>query len=150
MATHAKDLATTLQEALNKLEQLATILQAENLAITQRDATQLNGLTQEKYTLLNELEEVYELIVNHLQAAHLPVDDTGINTYIKQQAQPEVTTELWQQFLAASKVCQAQNLSNGRLLQINHQAIGQLATLLFGKSAESEVSLYDQRGQKSG
>lgn len=139
-------LEALLAQEVDCTEQLLKSLEAERVALTQRDMHALAQNTQEKINniqLLEELEQERERLLAELGFSGGPAD---MGTYLENlPGNTHRLQKLWQQVLANTEACRTGNLTNGGILEASRQHVEQALGILRGQAGSP--ALYDPKGE---
>ncbi|RJX71635.1 flagellar protein FlgN [Vibrio sinensis] len=117
---------------LTNANELSTLLDREQLAITQRNAKNIETLAAEKVILIERLQQTDQRIARHPEIASLKSD-------------PELS-QLVEQIKIAIEHCQKTNLTNGEALQRAQLSFNKLNNLM--KQSQGKFGMtYNAEGQ---
>lgn len=117
---------------LTNANELSALLDREQLAITQRNAKNIETLAAEKVTLIERLQQTDQRIARHPEIASLKSD-------------PELS-QLVEQIKTAIEHCQKTNQTNGEALQRAQLSFNKLNNLM--KQSQGKFGMtYNAEGQ---
>ena len=126
---------------------LLVCLEAERSALTRRDLQALEKTTRDKIAHTRQLEQLDEQRQKLISALGFATDAGGLWRCLDSLPRADALKHLWQQILNNVEACQADNLTNGGILESGRQHIDQALRILRGQSATP--SLYDPHGDTS-
>lgn len=140
---HDSEFLQQLQDDLGIAQQLFELIQAEFIALGERDLPRLDQILSNKLPLLSQLDQ-------HSRQRSQRLIDQQLSADLQGLTQLAAHSELGAELLAASaqlgsqlEQCQAANLRNGRLIRANQTSIGSAIGILRGSDTPS---LYNSRG----
>jgi flagella synthesis protein FlgN len=140
---HDSEFLQQLQNDLGLAQQLFELIEAEFIALGERDLTRLDQILSAKMPLLSQLDQHGRQRSQILVEQQLSADLQGLKQLF---ANSDFSTEL----LATSaqlgtqlEQCRAANLRNGRLIRANQTTLGSVLGILRGNETPN---LYDSRG----
>jgi len=139
-APPAELLEQILRAQLTAATSLTDILHRENVAIRERDGLLLTDLGSEKLAALQNLESLE-------QKRKLHVDSTSATTLAKSLTSN--SSKLWDQVIAALKVCDQRNKLNGVMLQLRQEQVQRALDLISDRDTNS-VTYAPDGSTKSG
>ena len=128
-------------------ERLLVCLEAERMALTQRDLQALETTTQDKIQHTRQLQQLDQQRQKLVSELGFATDTDGLLRCFDSLPQADTLKQLWQQILTNLEACQTSNLTNGGILESGRQHIEQGLRILRGQSATP--SLYDPHGDTS-
>ncbi len=140
---HDSEFLQQLQNDLGLAQQLFELIEAEFIALGERDLTRLDQILSAKMPLLSQLDQHGRQRSQMLIEQQLSADLQGLKQLF-------VNSDLSGELLATSaqlgtqlEQCQAANLRNGRLIRANQTTLGSVLGILRGNETPN---LYDSRG----
>lgn len=140
------ELKALLQQDIRQLEQLGGLLAAEKQHLKSSDVDGLQGLTQEKNRLLNDVRERAKRKIHALVNMGFNPRLGQPSTFIRSAGIDELT-QLWTDAENRLKACQRMNQVNGRIIGNLQQRLGRLTEIFRGCS--DQAKLYGASGQSS-
>lgn len=123
-----------LEQQLSVTTELLTTLQTEYKVLKQMDSCDLTSISQQKQTLIDQLEGLSQAWLGLLLDTQAEITSEGIRAHL-QAADPQETLQLlplWQQLGEQARECQRQNQVNGAILVVRQQATQQALDILRG------------------
>ena len=140
---HDSEFLQQLQSDLGLAQQLFELIEAEFIALGERDLSRLDQILSAKLPLLSQLEQHGRQRSQALLAQHLTADLQGLTQWAASSALGTELLTSSEQLGAQLEQCQTANLRNGRLIRANQTTIGSAIGILRGSDTPS---LYDSRG----
>lgn len=131
-------------DEITGLRQLAELLQQEFEALSATNGEAVATLTQEKLTLLMQLEAVAQRKSQLLESLGYTLGSAGLTEFLDAAASPELSSR-WSEIENELRACRKQNLVNGQLLETTRRQTQQLLSILVGES-DSPAELYTAKG----
>jgi len=127
----------TLTEFLNTqyncIEQLQNILDIEKQALVDRDHEKIEALAHQKESFLVKLNEIDQLIAEHLA----------------EQPLPEQLHPLKQKITETAQQCQTKNQENGRAIDLSINSLNRLQRSIIQKRSGNSMT-YNAKGKTRG
>jgi flagella synthesis protein FlgN len=143
ISTH--NLHACLQEELDSMTSLASILEKEQLALIEGNVTALNELSQEKSQRLAKLSDLGKKRSFHLSTLGYPSDIKGMEAYLASLSAKTTILDNWKQLLSISETAKENNRANGIL--INRQLKKNQGALNILQKNNPDDLLYGANGQ---
>lgn len=140
----AAALLQLFEEDVGHAERLRGLIDDEFDALQARDLERLQTILAEKQPLLALLDQHAKMRTALMSKAGLPADRDGLEALAKRAPEGNGLVERSEVLNAALEHCRASNVRNGRLINANQAAVGQLLGILRG--GNDTPSLYDRRG----
>ena len=140
---HDREFLQQLQNDLDIAQQLFELIQAEFIALGERDLTRLDQILSSKMPLLSQLEQHGRQRSQILINKNLTADRQGLTQFAADSDAGAELLAISEQLGAQLEQCQTANLRNGRLIRANQTTIGSAIGILRGSETPS---LYDSRG----
>jgi flagellar biosynthesis protein FlgN len=129
-----RDLARLLDEQIDAMQAVLTALDAERLALAQRDADALLKAVSDKTSTLSNADGVEARRQQLLERMGLA--DRG--RHARSFAADAGVSQRWQQVLALTEQCRALNDANGQFIRGRQRRVDGALRLLRGESAPVE------------
>lgn len=134
---HAEGTQPTLESVLTEevrcTEGLLSCLGKERLALTARDIDALQHTTREKHALAQKLEQLEVQRQTLITQLGFDNDSESMLRCFNKQPQSATLIELWEKVLGNIGACQADNLTNGGILESGRQHVEQALCILRGQ-----------------
>lgn len=127
------NLESVLTEEVRCTEGLLTCLGAERSALTARDMDALQITTREKLDLAHKLEQLELQRETLITQLGFDTDPKSLQRCFSSQPGAAILNALWQQVLSNIDACQADNLTNGGILESGRQHVEQALCILRGQ-----------------
>jgi flagella synthesis protein FlgN len=140
---HDNEFLQQLHDDLGMAQQLFELIQAEFVALGERDLARLDQILSAKLPLLSQLDQHGRQRSQVLVSRQLTNDLQGLKQLAADSTLGEellVTSEHLSQQL---EQCRVSNLRNGRLIRANQATVGSVLGILRGSEGPN---LYDSRG----
>lgn len=141
----AHNLHACLQEELDSMTSLASILEKEQLALIEGNVAALNELSQEKSQQLAKLSDLGKKRSFHLSTLGYPSDIKGMQAYLACPSTETAILDNWKQLLYISETAKENNRANGIL--INRQLKKNQGALNILQQNSPDDLLYGANGQ---
>jgi len=140
-------MGTYLEQSYGQATRLLQLLNNEREAISNSDATALEGITAEKKHIARQLENATQACMNLLKQSEFSGDDKGMLDFFAtcEDAQAAQLTEQWNTLQGVLKQCKEDNRINGQLLDSSQRRIKQAIGILQGQPTDQE--LYGRKGK---
>lgn len=140
---HDTSLLHLFTSDIGTAEQLLELIDAEFLALGQRDLPSLDKLLGDKQPLLAQLQQHGNERSQLLHAAGLSADREGLAALAARSALGAELLARSEELSALLQRCQDANLRNGRLIRANKATVSKMLGILHGGETPG---LYDSRG----
>lgn len=140
---HDTNFLQQLHEDIGIAQQLLALIQAEFVALGERDLTKLDQILSAKMPLLSHLDQHGRQRSQILISLQLTADRQGLQQLAAHSTLGSDLLERSDELSALLEQCQSANLSNGRLIRANQSSVGSALGILRGSDTPS---LYDSRG----
>ena len=137
-------LEDVLKRELQCTEGLLACLEAERSALTRRDLKTLEKTTEGKIRHTQQLEQLDQQRQALVTELGFAADADGLRRCLDSLPQADALKRLWQQILSNVETCQADNLTNGGILESGRQHVEQALRILRGQAPTP--SLYESNG----
>jgi flagellar biosynthesis/type III secretory pathway chaperone len=136
-----------LEDTSGYARHLATLLEAERVALVKRDAYELANLTEQKRHSVDCLE-MQEIRRKALMQRHgYGTDIQDIADYLRTRGAEDRPKLKWEQLIQSLNDCQYNNRINGAILNANRHCVERAIHILQGEN--SETTLYTPSGQQT-
>ena len=133
-----------LTEDVGTAQRLLELMDAEYLALAERNLAGLETLLTQKQTLLALLEQHGTLRSQTLAKAQLSIDQNGLAAFAAASAVGPAILEQAKQLDKLLEACRIANERNGQQIRTNQNAVSGMLTVLQGSNQAPD--LYDRRG----
>jgi flagellar biosynthesis protein FlgN len=140
---HDNEFLQQLHEDLGIAQQLFELLQAEFLALEERNLAQLDQILSAKLPLISQLDQHARQRSQLLLSRQLSADLQGLKQLAASSARGDELLNSSELLSKQLEQCQASNLRNGRIIRANQATVGSVLGILRGSESPS---LYDSRG----
>ena len=134
---HAEGTQPTLESVLTEevrcTAELLSCLGKERLALTARDIDALQHTTHEKHALTQKLEQLEVQRQTLITQLGFDNDPENMRRCFNRQPRSATLIELWEKVLGNIELCQAENLTNGGILESGRQHVEQALCILRGQ-----------------
>lgn len=148
---HAEGTQPTLESVLTEeircTEGLLSCLGKERQALTARDIDALQHTTSEKHALAKKLEQLEVQRQTLITQLGFGDDLESMQHCLRNQPQSATLIELWEKVLSNIDLCQADNLTNGGILESGRQHVEQALCILRGQPGNPTT--YDPAGNNT-
>jgi flagella synthesis protein FlgN len=141
----AHHLHACLQEELDSMTSLASILEKEQFALIEGNVAALNELSQEKSQRLAKLSDLGKKRSFHLSTLGYSSDINGMEAYLASPSTETAILDNWKQLLHISEIAKENNRANGILIN-RHLKKNQGALNVLQKNNTDDL-LYGANGQ---
>jgi flagella synthesis protein FlgN len=140
------ELKDLLCEDIRQLGKLADILGQEKSCLSSSDVQQLDNLTRQKNTLLDQIRDRAGRKIRVLVAMGFNPKAGNPSRFIRSTGMQDLTA-LWEEAERQLKECQQQNANNGRVLSHLQKRLSRLTEIFRGASGQQQ--LYGAQGQQT-
>ncbi len=140
---HDTNFLQQLHEDIGIAQQLLELIQAEFVALSERDLTKLDQILSAKMPLLSHLDQHGRQRSQMLISLQLTADQQGLQQLAAHSTLGSELLERSDELSVLLEKCQSANLSNGRLIRANQSSVGSALGILRGSDTPS---LYDSSG----
>ena len=133
-----------LTEDVGTAQKLLELMDAEYLALAERNLAGLEALLTQKQALLALLGQHSTLRSQALAKSKLSIDQNGLAAYAAASAVGPSILEQAEQLDKALEACRIANERNGQQIRANQGTVSSMLTLLQGSNQAPD--LYDRRG----
>ena len=133
-----------LAEDVGTAQKLLELMDAEYLALAERNLVGLETLLTQKQSLLALLEQHGALRSQTLANAQLSIDQNGLAAFAAASAVGPDILEQARQLDEALDACRVANERNGQQIRNNQNTVSGMLTVLQGSNQATD--LYDRRG----
>jgi len=149
-ALTAAYMSAYLEQSFANATRLLQLLNDEREAISNSDATALEGITSEKKHIARILENSTKECSAQLSHSDFEVGEKGMLDFFASCGQPHADqlTSRWNELQDVLRQCQENNRINGQLLDSSQRRIKQAIGILQGQPTDQE--LYGRRGKTIG
>jgi len=140
------DLFHLLSDEKKCFEALYHTLVEEYAALQHQDAAKIQQLSEQKNSLLAQLQTHIQQRQAWLTQHQLEVSTTGMNAFLEtlpQQKHCQLLRQLWQGVIQQHQQCLQQNEINGRIIHVSRRQTDHLLHVLKGNPASG----YDASGE---
>ncbi len=134
---------TMLQQQVQLLKALNSLLNQEQQAIKSLDHTALKTIVDKKPPILKQIEYIEVQRLQLLKQAGFENNNVGIEAYLQQQSNTELS-HLWHTLLEQLRICQKTNQVNARLLEMKKINAESALNILLGQ--KTTVKTYGANG----
>ena len=140
------ELKDLLSEDIRQLGKLAELLRQEKACLSASDIQQLDELTREKNTLLDQIRDRAGRKIRVLVAMGFNPKAGTPSRFIRSAGMKDLTA-LWEQAEMQLKECQQHNANNGRVMSHLQKRLSRLTDIFRGASGQQQ--LYGAQGQQT-
>ncbi|MDO6564530.1 flagellar protein FlgN [Amphritea sp. 1_MG-2023] len=135
-------------QGISFLSTLNELLDAEHLALQQRDITQLQSLVEQKTATLQQLEENNQARNQLFSAANITPNKAGLLNYQSQLSESQALSfkTLWSELEQILHQVNDKNKRNEIIITRNSRNLEQLMSIIRGQNQKN--TLYNQSGNK--
>ncbi len=138
-------LKNLLLQDLKDLETLKNLLEGEQEAITKRDTTTIQRVTQDKASIVATLESRTKVKAKLIASSGLGIKPGQVEIGLKRLNDSELMT-LWRKTKDYSNDCQHLNAVNGNVIARSLQRTNKLMQIIRGQTQTNH--LYGQQGKE--
>lgn len=135
-----------LKQDIQDLDTLQQILSAEKTALKSRDSDKIQHITQNKSSLVQQIETRAKQKAKLLASSGLGVKPGKVTETLESFGDRELT-ELWKQSVQELKTCKDKNAVNGSVISHTLQRTAKLMSIIRGQG--NKPDLYGQKGKTS-
>ncbi len=139
------ELKDLLAQDIRQLITMASLLSKEQQLLSTSDMQELQSVTEQKNSLLEQIRERAKLKIHALVALGFRPDSGTPSSFIAAAGLSELH-RLWQQAEQHLKQCQQLNQNNGRVMTHMQKRLARLSDIVRG--ASSQQKLYGAGGQQ--
>jgi flagella synthesis protein FlgN len=143
---HDITLLQLIEDDIAPMQELLDLLEKESIALHARDMALLEHIMARKQSLIVLLEQQGLRRANLLGSLGLSADRAGVQALAAQSPNGELLMQQLDVISQLMQECQALNVSNGQLIQMQQYTTSNQIRILMGGDSPS---LYDSRGTTS-
>ncbi|TNC79896.1 MAG: hypothetical protein C9356_16550 [Oleiphilus sp.] len=144
MPSAIENLKLLLKQDIRDLEALTSTLSAEKTALKSRDSKAIQQVTQNKSSLVQQIETRAKQKAKLLASCGLGIKPGAVTKTLESYGDEELTG-LWKESVQALKQCKDQNTVNGSIISQTLQRTAKLMSIIRGQGTKPD--LYGQQGK---
>ncbi|MEJ1353538.1 MAG: flagellar protein FlgN [Candidatus Sedimenticola sp. (ex Thyasira tokunagai)] len=135
-----------LSAELQCAEKLLTLLGHEHQALTGSDPDRIIALSEQKQSLVEQMQQQLANRQGFLTRLGLPGDREGVDTLLNAHPKVGNALALWQQLMEIATQLSNQNQVNGGIITLGHRHVRQTLCILTGNNGNNDT--YGPKGNR--